>query len=172
MTTSPSKLNELNHAETPARALLEQIGWTYLPREVLAQQRGDQRDVLLKGRLKKALLRLNEWMTEEQANRAIFDLRHIDATGMARNSRVHEYLTYGMPSHRGLGARGPDPHRPLLRLRQPGVGPQRVHRHHPVPGPPQLRPRPGGRRAHGHPGPGPLRQRHSPWLLWRPSPHP
>ena len=31
MTTSPSKLNELNYAETPARALLEQIGWTYLP---------------------------------------------------------------------------------------------------------------------------------------------
>ena len=97
MTTSPAKLNELNHAEEPARALLEQLGWTYVPRDVLSQERGDQRDVLLRGRLKSALLRLNEWMTEEQANRAIFDLGHIDATGMARNSRVHEYLTYGMP---------------------------------------------------------------------------
>ena len=80
MTTSPSKLNELNYAETPALALLEQIGWTYLPREVLAQERGDQRDVLLRGRLKKALLRLNQWMTEEQANRALFELEHVDAT--------------------------------------------------------------------------------------------
>ena len=97
MTTSPAKLNELNHAEEPARALLEQIGWTYVPRYVLAQERSDQRDVLLRGRLKAALLRLNEWMTEDQANRAIFDLGHIDATGMARNSRVHEYLTYGLP---------------------------------------------------------------------------
>ena len=42
-------------------------------------------------------MRLNEWMTEEQAERAIFDLEHIDATGMARNQAVHEYLTYGMP---------------------------------------------------------------------------
>ena len=94
---SPAKLNELNYAEEPARTLLKQIGWTYVPREFLAKERGDQRDVLLRGRLKKALLRLNQWMTEEQAERAIFELEHVDATGMARNSRVHEYLTYGMP---------------------------------------------------------------------------
>ena len=43
------------------------------------------------------LLRLNEWMTEEQAERAIFNLERIEATGMARNQAVHEYLTYGMP---------------------------------------------------------------------------
>ena len=54
----------------------------YVPRETLAAERADEREVLLKGRLKAALLRLNEWMTEEQAGRAIFDLEHIDATGM------------------------------------------------------------------------------------------
>ena len=98
--TSPAKLNECNHAEEPARVLLERLGWTYVPREALAVERGDERDereVLLKGRLKSALLRLNEWMTEEQAYRAIFDLELIDATGMTRNQAVHEYLTYGMP---------------------------------------------------------------------------
>ena len=94
--TSPAKLNEFNHAEEPARTLLQQLGWIYVPRDVLAKERAHQRDVLLRGRLKTALLRLNEWMTEEQANRAIFDLEHVDATGMARNSRIHEYLTYGM----------------------------------------------------------------------------
>ena len=36
-------------------------------------------------------------MAEEQANRVVFDLQHVDATGMAHNQRVHEYLTYGMP---------------------------------------------------------------------------
>ena len=61
--TSPSKLNEYNHAEEPARELLERLGWTYVPRDVLAPERGDQRDVLLKGRLKAALMRLNQWMT-------------------------------------------------------------------------------------------------------------
>ena len=95
--TTPAKLNELNHAEEPARRLLEGLGWTYVPRETLAAERGDRREVLLKGRLRAALLRLNEWMMEEQAGRAIFELEHIDATGMARNQAVHEYLTYGMP---------------------------------------------------------------------------
>ena len=52
--------------------------------------------MLLKGRLKAALMRLNQWMTENQADRVIFDLEHIGETGMARNRRVHEYLTYGM----------------------------------------------------------------------------
>ena len=95
--TSPAKLNEYNHAEEPARALLERLGWTYVPREALAAERGGEREVLLKGHLKAALMRLNEWMMAEQAERVIFDLEHVDATGMARNQAVHEYLTYGMP---------------------------------------------------------------------------
>ena len=95
--TTLAKLNEFNHAENPARLLLERLEWTYVSREALALERSDERDVLLKGRLKRALLRLNEWMTEEQAERAIFDLEHVDATGMARNQRVHEYVTYGIP---------------------------------------------------------------------------
>ena len=92
-----SKLNEFNHAEDPARLLLERLGWTDVPREALAAERGDEREVLLKGRLRAALMRLNEWMTEEQAERAVFELEHVDSTGMARNQSVHEYLTYGMP---------------------------------------------------------------------------
>ena len=81
--TSAAKLNEFNHAEEPARVLLERLGWTYLPRETLAPERGDEREVLLKGRLR-------------QTERVVFELEHIDATGMARNQKVHEYLTYGM----------------------------------------------------------------------------
>ena len=95
--TSPTKLNEYNHAENPARELLEKLGWTYVPREALAPERRDEREVLLKGRLRSALMRLNQWMTAEQAERVIFDLGNVDATGMGRNQRVHEYLTYGMP---------------------------------------------------------------------------
>ena len=96
-TLIPNRLNEFNHAEDPARQLLERLGWTYVPREALAAERSDEREVLLKGRLRAALMRLNEWMTEEQAERAIFELEHVDSTGMARNQSIHEYLTYGMP---------------------------------------------------------------------------
>ena len=95
--TTPAKLNEYNHAEEPARLLLERLGWTYVPREALAAERGGEREVLLKGRLRAALLRLNDWLTESQADRVIFELENVNATGMARNQAVHEYLTYGMP---------------------------------------------------------------------------
>ena len=95
--TTPNKLNELNHAEDPARQMLERLGWTYVPRDALAAERGDEREILLKGRLRASLLRLNEWLSESQADRVIFELENINATGMARNQAVHEYLTFGMP---------------------------------------------------------------------------
>ena len=109
MTTSPARLNEFNHAEDPARRLLEKVGWSYVPREDLSTERGNEREVLLKDRLRRALLRLNEWMTGEQARGVISNLERIDAIGMARNQKIHEYLTYGMPltvdTPRGRGAR-------------------------------------------------------------------
>ena len=95
--TTPSKFNEYSQAEEPARALLERLGWTYVPREALASERAGEREVLLKGRLRAALLRLNEWLTEEQADRAIFELEHVNAVGIARNQKTHEYLTFGLP---------------------------------------------------------------------------
>ena len=95
--TTASKMNEFDYVEDPARQLLERLGWTYVPGTELAEERGDERDALLKTRLRKALLRLNEWMTEVQADRAIFDLEHIDAVGIGLNQAVHEYLTYGIP---------------------------------------------------------------------------
>ena len=99
----------ISQAEEPARVLLERLGWTYAPREALAGERSGEREVLLKGRLRAALLRLNDWLTEEQAERAIFELEHINAVGMARNQAVHEYLTFGLPltvnSRRGQDTR-------------------------------------------------------------------
>ncbi|MCY4416268.1 MAG: type I restriction endonuclease, partial [Chloroflexi bacterium] len=95
--TTPNKLNEFNHAEDPARRLLEQLGWTYLPAETLASERSNERDVLLKDRLRVALLRLNNGLTGAQAEGVIRDLERVDGLGMERNRLVHEYLTYGMP---------------------------------------------------------------------------
>ena len=77
--------------------LLERLGWTYVPREALAAERSGEREVLLKGRLRAALLRLNEWLTGEQAERVIFELEHVNEVGIARNQKLHEYLTFGLP---------------------------------------------------------------------------
>ena len=94
---TPHKLNEYYLAEAPARELLERLGWLYLSKEQLAPERSGDREVLLKGHLRSALLRLNEWMDDGQAERVMFDLEHINAVGMTRNQKVHEYLTYGLP---------------------------------------------------------------------------
>ena len=94
--TTPNKLNEFNHAEDPARRLLERMGWTYVPSEQLAAERANEREVLLKDRLRAALLRLNDGLTGAQAERIIYDLERADGIGMPRNQLVHEYLTYGM----------------------------------------------------------------------------
>ena len=37
--TTPTRLNEFNHAEEPARRLLERLGWTYVSRDALAAER-------------------------------------------------------------------------------------------------------------------------------------
>ncbi len=94
--TTPNKLNEFSHAEDPARRLLGQLGWTNVPAEQLASERASERDVLLKDRLRAALLRLNDGLTGAQAERIIFDLERADGIGLPRNRLVHEYLTYGM----------------------------------------------------------------------------
>ena len=94
--TTPATLNEYTQAEEPARVLLGRLGWTYVPREVLTAERSGEREVLLRGRLRAALLRLNNWLTEEQAERAIFELEHVNAVGIARNQAVHEYLIFGL----------------------------------------------------------------------------
>lgn len=90
-------INEIEQVETPARELLEKLGWSYLSASELLLERGDEWEVLLKGRLRSALLRLNEWVDSEQADRVVYALEHLEESGMRRNRRVHEYLTYGMP---------------------------------------------------------------------------
>lgn len=92
-----TRINELNEAELPARDLLVQLGYSYVPRDVLDAERDGCRAVLLEGPLREALKRLNPWMNDDHVARIIFNLRNVPATGIARNQAIHEYLTYGMP---------------------------------------------------------------------------
>ena len=116
--------------------LLARLGWIYVSREALASERSEEREVLLKGRLRAALLRLNDWMTEEQAERVIFDLSSVNEVGIARNQKIHEYLTFGLPltvnTTHGQDSRNVR----FFDFDQPRGRPQRVRRHHPVPGAP------------------------------------
>ena len=83
--------------EEAARRLLDHAVWNHITAEQEEVERSGGREVLLKGRLRAALLRLNEWMTEPQAERVIFELENVNAAGMAGNRAVHQHLAYGMP---------------------------------------------------------------------------
>ena len=85
--TTPSKLNEYSQAEGPARFLLERLRWKYVPREALASEGSEEREVLLKGRLRAALLRLNNWLTEARAERVIFDLSSVNELALPATRR-------------------------------------------------------------------------------------
>lgn len=90
--------------ETPGRDLLVRLGWRHFTAAELAAERGGERDSLLGGRLRAALLRLNEWMDDEQAERVIGRLRRSEGVGVVENRRVHEWLIYGMPFDTGGGS--------------------------------------------------------------------
>ena len=80
--------------------------------------------MLLTGRSTAALLRLNEWMTEDDAERVIFNLQHVEASGLARNREVHTYLAYGMPLTVDRGGRQETPTVRFFDFEhpEPGVG--------------------------------------------------
>ena len=93
----PSDINLHSSPEGVERRLLDHSVWSYLTAEQVEAERAGGREVLLKGRLRAALLRLNEWMTEPQAERVIFEIENVNAVGMAGNRAVHQRLAYGMP---------------------------------------------------------------------------
>lgn len=84
-------------AEEPAKGLLGALGWQHVEAESLGAERGGDREVLLRGRVRAALLRLNEWMGEAEAERVVGRLGREEGVGIAENRRVHELLIYGMP---------------------------------------------------------------------------
>ena len=79
----PSDINLSSSPEGVEQRLLDRAVWSYLTAEQVGAERAGGRDVLLKGRLRAALLRLNEWMTEPQAERVIFEIENVNAVGMA-----------------------------------------------------------------------------------------
>ena len=93
--TSPGKLGELHFAGEPALRLLERLGWKHVPAPELAEERGGERGVLLRGRLRRALLRLNEGLSAEQADRAIDALQRIEGSGIGLN-RAGTSAAYGL----------------------------------------------------------------------------
>ncbi|MCR3956261.1 MAG: type I restriction endonuclease subunit R [Gudongella sp.] len=91
--------NEYTLAEKPALDYLtEKLGYKFIPGERLTPAYGEReslRDVILEGRLRRALLRLNPWMDGDSLESAVKLMLHSESLGislMEINERIHRAI--------------------------------------------------------------------------------
>jgi type I restriction enzyme, R subunit len=103
--TPPSRAwNEAGQSEDPAVALLERLGYTYVPPDVLDTERETFRDVVLAGRLERALRKLNPWLSDDNLHRAVRAVTNVQAASLIEaNEKAHTALAYGIALEQDLG---------------------------------------------------------------------
>lgn len=110
MTPPPhSPWNEAGLSEEPAVAQLEALGWTYVAPETLETERESLKEVVLVGRLREALTKLNPWLTEDNLHKAVRAITAVPAASLIEASeKIHTTLTFGGSAQqdRGHGKKG------------------------------------------------------------------
>ena len=97
MTPKTAGWDELHLSENPAVALLESLGYTYVPPEHLDQERPSLKEPILTTRLAAALKRLNPRLSETNVGAAVKAATQVPATSLAEaNKNLHTSLTYGI----------------------------------------------------------------------------
>lgn len=105
MTPHPQDWNELQLSEDPAVALLEALGYEYVPPEVLEAERESLKQTVLTKRLEQALKRLNPWLSEDNAHKAVRAVTNVQAsTLLDASEKLHVALTYGISLEQDVGA--------------------------------------------------------------------
>jgi len=81
----------------PAVALLEKLGYRYVPAETLDAERDTLREPVLTKRLVAALTKLNPWLSPENVHKAIRAITHVPAASLLEaNEKVYVALTHGV----------------------------------------------------------------------------
>ncbi|MGE0709028.1 MAG: type I restriction endonuclease subunit R [Planctomycetota bacterium] len=87
------RADEDSLAEQPALELLKALGYAHLPGAELTApcaERDTFREVVLKGRLRAAIKRLNPWIDDANVNRAVQRITQVQAASlMEANERIH-----------------------------------------------------------------------------------
>lgn len=71
--------------------LIEQLrtfGYSHATGAELAAERETQREVVLKGRLTRAIRRFNPWISEDNLNKVLRSVTHIEAAGLIDRKSV------------------------------------------------------------------------------------
>lgn len=96
--------NEYHKVEQPALDQLIQLGWQYLPGATLSAERTYPSDVILIGRLEKALRKLNPWISEENLKRVMREITHPNhAALMEYNQSIYNMLVNYLSVEQDLG---------------------------------------------------------------------
>ena len=104
MTPQTTGWDELHLAENPAVALLESLGYTYVPPEELEGERASFKEAILAGRLAAALKRLNPWLSQTNLAKAVKAVTQVPAASLAEaNEKVYTSLTYGIALEQDRG---------------------------------------------------------------------
>ncbi len=101
--------DELRLSEEPADELLRRLGYTYLAPEAIDDDRERVADAVLTRRAVAAVKKLNPWISDVNARRAVRELSHINAPGLLEaNERAYTLLVYGasVEQDRGGGKQG------------------------------------------------------------------
>ena len=89
--------NESGLSESPAVELLQKLGYTFVSPEALEEERESLKDVVLTGRLEKALKRINPWLSEDNLHKAARTISHVQAASLIEaNEALYIALSYGI----------------------------------------------------------------------------
>ncbi|MBX0358365.1 type I restriction endonuclease subunit R [Halobacillus sp. Nhm2S1] len=96
--------NEKKLVEDRAINQLKSLGYTHVIGTKLDQERDTQAEVTLKTRLSKVIQRLNPWINENNLNKVVRHITHLDFTNlMEANQYFHEVLINQMSVNQDLG---------------------------------------------------------------------
>ena len=101
---SPSTWEARYLALEPAEARLRELGYRFVPPEVLDDERDNPAEPVLIKRLAAALRRLNSWIDDGNVTRAIRAVTQVAAGGLVEaNQRVHAALVHNISLDQDLG---------------------------------------------------------------------
>ncbi|WP_121440228.1 type I restriction endonuclease subunit R [Salisediminibacterium halotolerans] len=98
-------LNEETLVENRMIAQLEKLGYTYVHGAALDHERTSQTEVVLKERLRDAVKHLNPWLEENNLNKVVRKVTHMEETSlMEANQHFHELLINYLSVQQDVGS--------------------------------------------------------------------
>lgn len=102
--TSSTKWNEKQLVENPMIEELKELDYEHLHGPSLDSERESRGEIILKERMRKAILRLNPWLSDTNLTKVMRSITHIESTSlMEANQKFHEMIVNMISVQQDLG---------------------------------------------------------------------